>query len=66
MTGIQKIIVLAGSQQAVADFCGVRQQAVSEWERQGFVPADRVAALEKRYGVDRRHLINPRLRALFE
>lgn len=64
MTGIQKAIAAAGSQQAVADFLGVSQQAVSEMERKGHAPLKHIVALESEYGIPRIELISPHLRDL--
>lgn len=64
MTGIQKCITIAGSQKKVAEFLGVSQQAVSEMEAKGYAPTKHIVALESEYGVDRKDLINPRLRDL--
>lgn len=66
VTGIKTVIALAGSQRAVADFLGVRQQAVSEMERKGYVPIVHVVGLSAEYGVPKRDLIDPRLRALLD
>ncbi len=66
MTGIQKCITIAGSQKKVADFLGVTQQAVSEMEKKGYVPEVHVVGLSAEYGVPKKELINPRLRALLD
>jgi len=64
MTGIQKAITIAGSQKALGDHLGVSQQAVSEWEKRGYVPVERIVEIEAEFGVERAELIDPRLRDL--
>ena len=61
MTGIQAVVRIAGSQQAVANACGVTQQNVSWWLKQGHVPARWLVPLEAQYGVDRRRLVDPKI-----
>lgn len=60
-TGIDEVVALAGSQQAVADKCGVSQQAVQQWVARGFVPLGRAVELEAQYGVSRERLVDPRV-----
>jgi DNA-binding transcriptional regulator YdaS (Cro superfamily) len=62
--GIQRVVELAGSQGRLAETLGVTQQAVSEWVRRGYAPANRVVEIEAQYGVPRTALIDPRLRDL--
>lgn len=73
MTGIQKAITLAGSQNALAQFLSglrkdrrVSQQAVSEWEKRGYVPDGWILEVEAEYKIDRVELINPATRRLLE
>lgn len=61
ITGIAEAVVLAGSQENLANQLGVSQQAVSKWERRGYVPAHRVLEIEAQYGIARDRLIEPRL-----
>lgn len=63
-TGIDDIVALAGSQQNVADQCGVSQQAVQQWVARGFVPLGRAVELEAQYGVPRERLVDPRITGL--
>ena len=56
---LQKAINIIGGQQALADYCGVRQQTISDWLRNlGRVPAERVLQVEKacKRKVTRHHL----------
>lgn len=59
--GIDEVVELAGSQAAVAEKCGVTQQAVQKWVAKGFVPNSRAIELEAEYGVKRQKLVDPRL-----
>lgn len=38
MTGIERAVEIAGSQEALAKACGVQQPAVSKWVKQGYAP----------------------------
>lgn len=64
MTGIEKIIELAGGPLALAEQLGVTHQAVYNWRTRGHVPAARAIQLEKMYDVEREHLVSPALLAL--
>lgn len=66
MTGIQKAIELAKGQVNLAKTLGVRQQAVSQWLAQGWVPKDRAKEIEAIFGIPRIELISPKLRDLLE
>lgn len=77
MTGIEKAIEKAAEAaakagrptsgaQALADHLGVTRQAIYLWKSQGYVPPERVIEIEMEYGVDRRELVDPKLRNLFE
>lgn len=66
MSGIDRIIAAAGGQTALAEVLGVSQQAVSKWQKRGFVPADRVDQLANAFAVEREALIDPALRALIK
>lgn len=61
ISGIAEAVVLAGGQTKLAQQLGVSQQAVSKWERRGYVPAHRVLEIETQYGIPRERLIEPRL-----
>ena len=63
-SGIEELIEKAGSQQAVADVCGVKQQAVAQWVARGFVPLSRAVELEAQFGIERKRLVDPRLVSL--
>lgn len=60
-TGIAGAVERAGTQAALAAKLGVTQQAVSDWERRGWVPLMRAAEIEHLTGVPRRTLVNPRV-----
>lgn len=60
-TGIEEVVEIAGSQEAVAQTCGVSQQAVSIWVTRGYAPLARAIELEAQYGVDRRRLVDPKI-----
>lgn len=63
-SGIQRAVTTAGSQRALAAILGVSQQAVMQWVRRGYAPAERVVEIEAQLGIPRAELINPRLRDL--
>lgn len=52
---LQRAIVAAGSQSALAIALGIKRQAVSNWRR---VPPGRVLAIEKLTGISR-HVLRP-------
>lgn len=64
VTGVAEAIRVAGSQSALARTLGVRQQAVSVWEKRGYVPLRRALEIEAQFGVPRARLINPRITGL--
>ena len=66
VTGIDKVIEAAGGQTALAEVLGVSQQAISKWQKRGYVPAERVDQLANSYRVDRTELIDPRAIALIK
>lgn len=66
MTGIQKAVDAAKTQQALADQLGVSQQMISKWVKRGYAPAERAVEIEAQYGVSRSELIKPSLRSLLE
>lgn len=55
MKAIERAVEKAGGQQALADVCGVKYQAVQKWIRFG-VPAERVLTIETATGVSRHEL----------
>lgn len=59
--GIVELVVLAGSQTALANVIGVTPQAVHNWVKDGFVPAARCHQLSAIYGIPTNRLINPLL-----
>jgi DNA-binding transcriptional regulator YiaG len=64
-TGIEEALAaVGGSQTALAVRLGVTQQAVSQWAKQGHVPARRALEIEAALGVHRHRLINPKLATL--
>ena len=65
-TGIEKVIEMAGSQVALAKQLGVRQQAIHNWLKDGYVPYSRLVEIEAQYGVPRLDLVNPKIRELFK
>lgn len=65
-TGIEEAIEAADGQVKLAEILGVTQQAVSLWLQQGYVPNNRVVAIETLFGVARKRLINPLLADLVD
>lgn len=47
MKTISDVITAIGTQQVVADACGVRQSAVSAWVKRGTVPVEHCAQIER-------------------
>lgn len=64
MTGIERAVAQAGSQEALAQGVGVQQPAVSKWVARGWVSYRKVGAVAEFTGVGARSLLNPRLRHL--
>lgn len=62
MTGIEKAIAAAGSEQALGEMLGVSQQAVSKMKRRGFVPLSRVDQIVNVMRIAREELIDPKLK----
>lgn len=60
-TGIEKAVEAVGSQLKLATELDVSPQAVFNWVKQGYVPTGRILEIEKRYGIDRTELIDPKL-----
>jgi DNA-binding transcriptional regulator YdaS (Cro superfamily) len=65
-TGIEQAVRLAGSQSALARALGVTQACVWGWQRRGWVPVERAAAIEAEYGVPARQLVEPRVVQLLD
>ena len=66
MTGIEAAIGKAGTRRAFAASLNppISVQALCQWVRRGWVPPARALEIEKRYGIDRAHLVKPELVAL--
>lgn len=61
-TGIARAVEAAGGQSALARLLdGITQQAVQQWERAGYVPTGRVAAVSRLTGVAAVDLLDPRI-----
>lgn len=56
MKPIERAVQAAGGQQALAEKCGVKYQAIQKWLRTKRVPAERVLAVEAATGVSRHEL----------
>lgn len=56
MKAIERAVERAGGQQALAEMCGVKYQAVQKWIRSKRVPAERVLTIESATGVSRHEL----------
>lgn len=56
MSGLNKAIEFAGSQQKLSILIGISSMAVSKWVKSGKVPTDRVLNVEKLTGVPRTEL----------
>ena len=65
-TGVDEVVVLAGSQAKLAEKLGVSAVAVSYWVRRGWVPLRRAQQIETLYGVPRARTMNPRVRELVD
>lgn len=63
-TGIERAVAAAGTQMKLAADLGVKQQAVSLWLKQGFVPPGRATEIEMQFGIPRIDLLSPKLRAM--
>lgn len=64
--GIVEAIKAVGTQQALAEKLGCKQQLISAWKKRGYVSASRVVEVEQHTGVPRDRLINPRLKDLLD
>jgi len=70
MTGIQRAVLAAGGQRALAErlrstidgYDCPSQQAISLWVRRGYVPNSRVAEIAAATGIDPQSLLAPELR----
>jgi transcriptional regulator with XRE-family HTH domain len=61
LPGIDRAIIAAGSQEALADQLGVSKQAVQKWAARGYVPFNRAIEIEALYNIPGRDLIDQRL-----
>jgi len=66
MTGIEKVVDMAGSQSALARELGVAHQVANRWVRRGYVPARRALEIEIKYGVPAHDLAKPSLMTVAE
>ena len=57
--GIDKAVAVAGSQKALGLLIGSSQQLVASWQKQGYVPLERVVEIETATGVPRVELVKP-------
>ena len=64
MTGIQKVVDMAGGVKPLAEFLGISTQAIYLWLGKGYVSAARALELEGLYGVSRLELVRPDLAKL--
>lgn len=62
--GVEDAIKAMGSQQALAEACGVKQQSVAEWLARGYVPGSRVQTVSDLTGIEPADLVNPALKSL--
>lgn len=65
MTGISMAVKAAGSQRKLAADLKVSQQAVAQWVKRGYVPADRALEIKERYFVAVKDLVSPTLVSMF-
>jgi DNA-binding XRE family transcriptional regulator len=63
---VTRAVLAAGSQNKLADVLGVTQQAISLWEKRGWVPLDRVQEISILYDIPRGLLINPRIASMMD
>lgn len=56
LMAIKNAIANVGTQLSLATKCGVRQQTICRWLRNGHVPAERVLKVEEVSGVSRHDL----------
>jgi hypothetical protein len=60
-SAVDKAIDAAGGACRLAEVLGVKHQAVYFWQKRGWVPLARAGQIEKKYGVPRRKLMDPRI-----
>lgn len=60
----EAIAAAGGTQLRLANVLGVKQQAVSLWLKQRWVPLLRAKEIESLYGIPRERLVNPRVKDL--
>lgn len=63
---VAEAIKQAGSQDKLAEQLGVTQQAMSIWQRRGWVPLRRAQEIEALLGIPRVRLVNPRIADLMD
>lgn len=66
ITGIELAVQQMGGQTELALALGVKPQAVQSWVAKGFAPVGRARQIELVAKVDRRLLVDPVIRDLFE
>lgn len=66
MTGIERAIAAAGTQEALASICGVSQPAVSKWVKWGHAPQSQVLTINRATGVPIPELVSPALRRIMQ
>lgn len=64
-TGIQRAVAFFGGQIALAARLGVTQQAVSSWEKAGYVPVHRAKQIGALTGIPATELVSSTLRDVF-
>lgn len=65
-SGMDEVVSIAKTQEAVAELLGVTKQAVQQWVARGYAPPGRVVELEAQYGVPRARLLHPQLASLVD
>lgn len=65
-SGIRRAIKAVGTQMEMAARLGVKQQAVSVWVVQGFVPMSRARDVARMTGVPVADLVSPKVLAVME
>lgn len=64
--GVDRAVYAAGNQTKLGEALSppVTSQAVNQWVKQGYVPAERALEIERLFGVPREELLAPKLREL--
>ena len=63
-TGITKAVEAAGSQTALAELLGVKQQAVSKWQARGWAPIERARQIANAFPIPLAELLDPKIREM--